>query len=245
MRILLPVLVLMVVLFGSFPNAIADTFTIKFRVVDANGNPVADAELATNWVIDPAKNRFEGYSSNASTDASGMAEIAFQDYGFDRIVLCYNRDRSLAGYVMIERQKEGGTLEVQLKPVATVSATLTVSENHGVPEWTNTLFGVADLPGYFFEFHCSDGKLDFPFPEGKWTYRSHGEDVKTINGEFETVGGEAVAIGELDYELTPLARLEGKPVPKLEITEARGIDKDFAWSEYRGKWVLLEFWGFW
>jgi len=43
----------------------------------------------------------------------------------------------------------------------------------------------------------------------------------------------------------PLAKLYGKEPPPLKITDARGVDKNVKLSDYKGKWVVLEFWGFW
>lgn len=39
------------ILMGAFAQVSAETYTVKFRVVDANGDPVADAELATHWIV--------------------------------------------------------------------------------------------------------------------------------------------------------------------------------------------------
>lgn len=35
----------------------------------------------------------------------------------------------------------------------------------------------------------------------------------------------------------------GEPPPKWHITDARGVKKDVRISDFRGKWVLLDFWG--
>jgi hypothetical protein len=37
----------------------------------------------------------------------------------------------------------------------------------------------------------------------------------------------------------------GKPAPKWHITGARGVEKDATVAAFRGKWVLLYFWGPW
>jgi hypothetical protein len=35
----------------------------------------------------------------------------------------------------------------------------------------------------------------------------------------------------------------GEPPPAWHITEARGVGQDMTIGEYKGKWVLLTFWG--
>lgn len=42
---------------------------------------------------------------------------------------------------------------------------------------------------------------------------------------------------------TPVAM--GKLAPALNITEARGISKTAKLEDYRGKWVVVDFWGYW
>jgi hypothetical protein len=29
------------------------------------------------------------------------------------------------------------------------------------------------------------------------------------------------------------------------VTDARGVKRDVQLSDFKGKWVLIEFWGFW
>jgi hypothetical protein len=40
-------------------------------------------------------------------------------------------------------------------------------------------------------------------------------------------------------------KLYGKPAPSWHITDARGVGKDVTISDFKGKWVLLYFWGPW
>ena len=49
----------------------------------------------------------------------------------------------------------------------------------------------------------------------------------------------------IDMKPTALARMKGKPAPDWIITDARGARRDVKLSDYRGKWVYLEFWGYW
>jgi thiol-disulfide isomerase/thioredoxin len=42
-----------------------------------------------------------------------------------------------------------------------------------------------------------------------------------------------------------LTQYYGKAPPELSITDARGVAKTVKLADYRGKWVLLEFWALW
>jgi WD40 repeat protein len=42
-----------------------------------------------------------------------------------------------------------------------------------------------------------------------------------------------------------LALLYGQPAPEIHITSKFGVEKNVKLSDYRGKWVVLKFWGVW
>jgi hypothetical protein len=52
-------------------------------------------------------------------------------------------------------------------------------------------------------------------------------------------------LGTADMKATPIAKLKGKPFPEWEIADARGVKADVKLSDYKGKWVYIEFWGYW
>lgn len=41
------------------------------------------------------------------------------------------------------------------------------------------------------------------------------------------------------------AQSAGKSAPAWHISEARGVEKSAKLEDYRGKWVIVDFWGFW
>ena len=52
-------------------------------------------------------------------------------------------------------------------------------------------------------------------------------------------------LGTIALAARPLAKLKGKPLPEWTVTEARGVDKSVQLADYKGKWVVLDFWGVW
>jgi thiol-disulfide isomerase/thioredoxin len=52
-------------------------------------------------------------------------------------------------------------------------------------------------------------------------------------------------LGTLNLPATFLARHQGKELPAWYIADARGVKKDVTLADYRGKWVLVDFWGYW
>jgi thiol-disulfide isomerase/thioredoxin len=54
-----------------------------------------------------------------------------------------------------------------------------------------------------------------------------------------------VDLSTIDLAASKLAKLKGKAAPTLSPTDARGVKKSVQITDYRGKWVALEFWGYW
>jgi thiol-disulfide isomerase/thioredoxin len=54
-----------------------------------------------------------------------------------------------------------------------------------------------------------------------------------------------VDLRTLDLPPTALSKLVGKPPPRWHVTDARGVPKEVQLSDFKGKWVLVEFWGHW
>ena len=54
-----------------------------------------------------------------------------------------------------------------------------------------------------------------------------------------------VDLGTTDLKPTIIAQHYGKAPPAWHVTDARGVDPEATLADFKGKWVLLEFWGFW
>ena len=230
-------------------SAMSDTFDVNFEVVDADGKPVAEAQLSTRWIVDSEnENPFQAvFDSKATTDSDGKCKINFNDQaGETQVLLGYSKDKKLSGMVIVEKQDEGETLKIKLEPVITVKAKYYCSETDSPPRWTNTIISIEDVRAYLFEFRCKDGNVEFPLPSGQWKARMYGTGIVKKCEEFETKSSQPIYdFKTVDFEATPIERLKGKPAPKISILNARGLKKDFQLADLKGKWVLLEFWGYW
>jgi hypothetical protein len=45
--------------------------------------------------------------------------------------------------------------------------------------------------------------------------------------------------------MSGVAKMWGKQAGEVTITDARGLPKTAKLSDFKGKWVMLEFWGHW
>ncbi|MBC8329692.1 MAG: hypothetical protein ISR76_06295 [Planctomycetes bacterium] len=94
----------------------------------------------------------------------------------------------------------------------------------------------------------SRGARDFSFrlPPGEYRLSLSAEDCERVTREIGVPAGQAMLdLEAIELEATVLSLLYGEPFPGWKVTDARGVEPTVALEDYRGKWVLLEFWGYW
>ena len=86
------------------------------------------------------------------------------------------------------------------------------------------------------------------------TDKNTATDLPARGIRFEIPRGKATLdLGVIDVVLPrdkdgnprDITQFYGKEPPELEITDARGVPKTVKLADFRGKWVLLEFWAVW
>jgi hypothetical protein len=227
--------------------ALAGTFTVTVKVVDADKNAVAKADVATFWnVKDGAMKPSEDKSLATVTDADGRAVLRIEDWGRKRAVLVLSPDRKLGGMVGVSKANDGKEVSVTLRPTVRVKGTLMCKELNFKPAWANTIVTLSGFGGYFAQDITKSATLDFVLPAGTYTLSSYGGDVV---GTKQTITLAADRLehdcGTIDLKASPIAKLRGKTAPDWFIADARGVKADVKLADYKGKWVYIEFWGFW
>jgi hypothetical protein len=105
-----------------------------------------------------------------------------------------------------------------------------------------------DLPG---EGYLLNGELPsdltFWLPPGKYKFALGSKELQGGGSQtFDLSGGSSTFdLKPVRLERTTIARNYGKPAMPLMVTDARGVAKERTLESLRGKWVILEFLGFW
>jgi hypothetical protein len=235
--------------------ATAETFTVKLKVVDSKHKPVAGAQAAPFWhVKDGAMNSLPDRQS--VTDASGRAALEMERSRVARRpVLVLTADRKLGGIVGVGETDEGKELTVVLGPTVHVKAKFECGELKLRPQCTETRV-IPDGFQVYCASHIAGDALGLSFgspavfelvlPCGKYTFETSSRELELAK-QMATLRADRLEydFGTIDMKPTALARMKGKPAPDWIITDARGARRDVKLSDYRGKWVYLEFWGYW
>jgi hypothetical protein len=234
-----------------------ETQKVTGRVVDGAGKPVADADVASFWGADTGQ--MEPFTG-VKTDCEGKFSLSMQFYGMPQSVLAFDKHRKQGGLTILEGKTAPRALEIKLGPVVKVHGDLMCKELGARPEWTNVY--VSALPsrkGSEFlnrlftprgarALQCSSDKAAFSFllPPGRYQFWAYGTGIQDIHRDLElTADKPDVDLKTLDVPATVIARHRGKEPPAWNVTDARGVKKGVKLSDFKGKWVLVEFWGFW
>lgn len=90
-----------------------------------------------------------------------------------------------------------------------------------------------------------DSALALQLPPGTYRFSMFSMDIIPVTREFTLTADQPVDMEAVQVSLTGLAQLAGKEPPPWHLTAARGMNLDAQLADFRGRWVLLEFWGFW
>jgi len=228
---------------GAISGSFAAFFTVTLNVMDADKKPVSNATAALFWdfengTMKPRSDR------PVTSDARGKAVLEVDDWNRPRAVMVMSADQKLGGVIAVSNDNREVT--VTLVPTVRVKGKLECKELNFKPAWANTMVIPDGVTSQVMQQMGESAEFDFMLPAGKYTLRSYGTDVEGRKDPITlTADQREHDLGTLDLKPSAIARLKGKPAPGWKVTDARGIKKNSKLSDYKGKWLYLEFWGFW
>jgi len=213
---------------------------ISGRAVDADGKPVGGATVAAFWT--------EGEPvDGVTTDAEGRFTLTADYYGRGNVaILLLDRERKRGAVSRFSQASFGKERELTLEPVVAVQGKFSCSDLGAPPPWTNVYVFVEPGQTRVAQYSSRDADFRFALPPGDYKFMMYGTDVDGRNEECFIEGTEGtIDFGTLDLPATNLAKLYGKEAPRIQVTEARGVKPDVQLADYKGRYVVIEFWGFW
>lgn len=231
------------VILGLLPMAARAQEEIKVtgRVVDAAGKPVAGAEVANFWMT---QNEKMTSHKGAFTNAEGQFTLSIAFYGSGQALLALDRDRKSGGLIVVDPKEAAKPQTIKLAPLVHLHGKFDCKELNQRPKWTNVYI----LSGQARFAMCSSEEASFSFllPPDTYKFYAYGTDIQRVTKDITLKAGEPnLDLGTIDMPATIIARHKGKAPPAWRVTDARGVKKDLQISAFKGKWVLLEFWGYW
>ncbi|MDA7980727.1 MAG: redoxin domain-containing protein [Pirellulales bacterium] len=217
--------------------------------MDEEGNPVAQATVCENWSLangNPSPRR-----NSVTTDEDGYftwAVRGMQGRSASRLSLVvFSADRQLAfaGNWASPQDIDGQTLS--LAPSVHVRGKFTCRELGRDKTEANVYIYDGDRSSLLATSFGNGGDIDLRMPVGAYTFYIYGSDLYRLNHRFEIEpGATEINLGEVDILGSFSAKYRGQPIPEWTVTDARGIDpQKTALADFRGKWLLVEFWAHW
>jgi hypothetical protein len=224
---------------------------VKGKVVDAKGHPVEGATVASYWMRSWRGPDGHGGSSfnpvrGVTTDREGAFAIELQLYGRDGALLAMDRGQKLGGSVVVKAKDPAEPVKITLGPLVRVHGSFSCTELAKKPSWTNVYISL--MPGnvQVVMNESQEAKFDVLVPPGTYQFWGYGTDVADLRKEITAKADTPdLDLGVLDFPATIIAKHKGKAPPRWNVTDARGAKKDVKLADFKGKWVLMEFWGFW
>jgi hypothetical protein len=221
------------------------------KVVDAKGQAVEGATVASFWMRSARGNDGQGESSikpvrGVRTDREGRFTLELQLYGRDGALLAMDRGQRMGGSVIVKAKGPIEPITITLGPLVRVHGLFSCTELGKPPTWTNLYVSLMPSGVRLVMNDSREAKFDVLVPPGTYQLWGYGTDVadlrKDITAKADTPD---LDLGTLDLPATIIAKHKGKSPPQWNLTDARGVKKDVRLADFKGKWVLMEFWGFW
>jgi hypothetical protein len=218
-----------------------DEVKVAGRVVDAAGKPVAGAEVTWFWSIQD--NKMDAYKG-VTTNAEGHFTVAVPFFGRSQALLALNKDRKTGGLIVLDEKAAAKPVEIKLGPLVHVHGRFSCKELNKRPKWTN-VYLYSDT-ARFFTCSSTEASFSFHLPPGTYKFRAYGTDIQDVKKDITLKADERdLDLKTIDISATILAKHVGKAPPAWHVTDARGVKREVHLSDFKGKWVLIEFWGHW
>jgi hypothetical protein len=230
-------------LLGFCASSLAQT-VVTGTVKDEAGNPVAGAVVTTTWSARDGKLLPRG-AERATVDKDGSFRIDVNLYGRPVPLFAVDPDKRLGGIAYIADAKAAAqAVAIVAKPLRHVKGKLISTEAGRAPEANLLIMSPDKAP--VMEAGTKEGEYEAWLPSGSYFMWALSSDYKSVTKDYAVPADRLEIEGPtFDLPLSELAKMTGKPALPLTVTEARGIQEDFSWDKYKGRWVLIEFWGSW
>ena len=235
------------------PAAFAqDTKEFRGRVVDAAGKPVAGIGIATGWQFHgPAPTArwragARSYSNAAAkTDADGKFARSLYFSGRPVALFALDMANKRGGIIVLDKSNVDKEQTVAVRPLVRLHGSIGI----GDPKLKNSTVYVyvfhPSAPIAFASFRTKE-KFSLHLPPGSYQVLFTAKDLVPLKMAVALEpGSRDVDLHTVDLSATRLAKRYGKEPPPWTVTAARGVDKSVRLSDYKGKWVMIEFWAYW
>ncbi len=221
--------------------------TFKGQVLGTDGQPVFDAELAFDWTKRMPSDWWEPAGQGFFTDKQGKFTFSTRTTRYPLTVTVFDRQRRHGATFVVNKEDSTKDLKITLEPLVAVTVNVDLPEEKGQRVDLRLVIISKKFQRIGMIEHAAPHQT-LLLPAGDYTLgiSDIGYRLNVLGAPFSAPrGAVAVDAPVMKPTLTPLGlTLQNEP-PAWTVTDARGISKDVKISDYKGKWVLIDLWGYW
>jgi hypothetical protein len=187
-------------------------------------------------------------------------------------VMAMDRQRQRGGLLVLPKGKEQEPMEIRIGPLIKVRGSLRGPGVGERPSWTHVYLNLPDDLTRPLDstrlVSCGsfEARFEMSLPPGRYVLQGYNEMLDAFLVPDKEID-LAVRRAEVDFGVLMLSNTKshtgvkiehaksmggwidvadryGKPAPRWHITDTRGIPKAVQIKDFKGKWVLIYFWGF-
>lgn len=229
---------------------VAAELKINGRVTDADGKPMTGIKLTQSRGI-----LNDGRITSrlmATTDKSGEFEIELKGYAASlnrpMILVARNEDGSLCGFHVVTKDNAHSNHTIIMHATKPVIGRVESVSGADIPPssvYINARIGELDCRVMML-WGADPENLDFTLPPGDYSLSLHLGLEHAMTGKDFTVTNDGCDLGKILAELSTIGAHMGKQAPEIDVTDARQFGSEdkpgMKLADYKGKWVLVDFW---
>lgn len=246
------VLTTVAILLWSFTVAAAGSkVTLTGTVLDAEGTPVAGATVGAYWRVADGKLTS---SRSVTTDKEGRYEFETIVWpGRTYSLMAVDKDQKLGAFAIYTGSQDG-PLDFELADLVDVKGAITCKALDEIPGFASVNVWLKDKRIRVLGNLANEGNISLRLPVGEYRISLYlGKDYKS-RSILLTIGTgvQKVTLKTVDVEPSVLSTCYGKEPPAWQCSDARNLPVELKEkggkvqpSDFKGKWLLVEFWGYW
>lgn len=229
----------------AVPLGIAEERKVSGEIFAADGAPLGKAQIAQAWTFNETAKKMEhvkGMTSDVAGRFSGRVDVS----GDKLVLLALSADQKSGVLSVVKAADLGKPLRLKVAPAIAVSgaidpADVEVAEEGYALKLVEKGSGVS-----LMSFNSKTPDVALMLPAGNFVLHAATGDVKMAR-EFATDTAETkFDLGKLALASPKAKDTSGSGPPKITVSDTYNLSsKEFSLTDYKGKWVGIEFWAFW
>ena len=230
---------------GRIEVSIPELAELRFVLRDEEGKATG-GKVAGSWILDHGHP--SGSRGSKATDEPGTVVLTQEIYSADQALtfLALDVGQKLGGLAVVPPAARSRPIEVTMEPIVRITGRFAYSTDGEIPEYTIICAYTPDGDHRVMRCINREGRIDLWLPPGEWLLRGYGTHTKTKKWTVSLGRDERERdLGLVKLEPTAAYGLVGEQAPPWTVKAARGLGDNAQPSDFRGRYLLLEFWGHW